>query len=61
VVGGLGASHLCAEKPEMFDQEMLRVLHETYPQVSWVSMAERLGCQRQTRCPCPEGTRENLM
>jgi hypothetical protein len=34
VVGGLGASHLCAEKPEMFDQEMLRVLHETYPQVS---------------------------
>ena len=34
VVGGLGARHLCAEKPEMFDQEMLRVLHETYSQVS---------------------------
>jgi hypothetical protein len=38
------SAHLTyAEEPEICDQEMLRVLHATYPQGRWVSMAERLG------------------
>ena len=38
------SAHLTyAEEPEMFDQKMLHVLHATYPQGRWVSMAERLG------------------
>jgi hypothetical protein len=38
------SAHLTyAEEPEICAQEMLRVLHATYPQGRWVSMAERLG------------------